>query len=414
MDIQKVGISALAVKYEIGNCSTEKKNELLRKIAEFLQLFKEDILVANEKDIQIGKKNGLSTALLDRLRITDERLNDMVTGIEQVISLPDPCAIEPITHELNNGLLCERKNVPFGTILMIYEARPNVTIDAAVLGLKTGNALILRGGKEAIHSNKALVTCIHKALTTMGLPEETVQLITDPDRSLVGKLIRMRDYIDLVIPRGGAGLIKYIVENSLVPVIETGSGICHIYIDESADLNIVTPIVINAKVQRPSVCNALETLLIDKDIAEAILPQIAKELVESGVEIRGDEETCALVTGAIPATEEDWSTEYNDMILAIRIVDGLAEALQHIRKYGTKHSECVIAEDRDVVDCFMREVDAAAVYANASTRFTDGFEFGLGAEIGISTQKMHVRGPMGLEALVTYKYRLYGNGQIRS
>lgn len=413
MNIYEIADRATQVKNAMACCDENMKNRLLDSVAKVLQHERENIFAANAKDIQKGKENGLSPALLDRLRLDETRLAGMIEGVLQVKELSDPCGKEPERQVLTCGVECERKTVPFGVLLMIYEARPNVTIDAGILGLKAGNALILRGGKEAIESNKVLVACLQTALEKVGLPKDIVQLVEDPNRALVKELIRMRDKIDLVIPRGGASLIHFVVENSTVPVIETGSGICHTYVDRAANLEKAIPIIVNAKVQRPAVCNAMETLLVHKDIAPTFLPKVADALMPYDVELRGDELTCAILPQVVPATDDDWATEYNDLILSIRVVANLDTALAHIAKYGTRHSECIVSEDPDAIATFLDEVDAAAVYANASTRFTDGFEFGLGAEIGISTQKMHVRGPMGLEALVTYKYLLRGDGQIR-
>lgn len=411
---KEIGLAAQRVKHRLANLDTEQKNHLLATLAEILLQNTDVILQANAQDLQAAKEHGVRDAMLDRLKLNQQRIEDMAVGIRQVIQLPDPCHQVLAEKVLQSGVKYYKTTVPFGVILMIYEARPNVTIDAATLALKSGNAVILRGGKEALHTNSALTDCIRQALTEHQLPVELVQLVTSLEHEVVGELISMRDCIDLVIPRGGAGLIDYIVRHSLVPVIETGSGICHVYVDKSADLAKAIPIIMNAKVQRPSVCNAIESLLIHQEIAENLLEKLVPELQAAGVEIRGDEETCRLISGIEQATEADWATEYNDLILSVKIVQNEQEALDHIARYGTRHSECIVAEDPQAIEEFMQHVDAAAVYANASTRFTDGFEFGLGAEIGISTQKSHVRGPMGLEALVTYQYRLYGHGQIRS
>ena len=406
------GMRAQAVKNRCASLTTETKNELLRALAERLQVSMAEILAANEQDL--AATHGLSGAMQDRLRLTAERIEVIAQSVEQIATLPDPLAVTPEKRIFTNGLTQYKVTVPFGVIAIIYEARPNVTIDAAALALKSGNAVILRGGKEAQHTNLVLTQCVRDVLHDAGVPEDIVQYVQTIDRSLVGELLRERSTIDLVIPRGGRGLIQFVLENSTVPVIETGSGICHVYVDKAADPVKATAIVMNAKTQRPSVCNALETLLVHRAVAPQWLPVIAEKLTAAGVELRGDEATCRCVSGCRPVTAEDWATEYNDLILSVKVVDDLDAALAHIARYGTRHSECIISEDKHAIERFLREVDAAAVYANASTRFTDGFEFGLGAEIGISTQKLHARGPMGLEALVTYKYCLYGTGQVRS
>ncbi|MCI5836867.1 MAG: glutamate-5-semialdehyde dehydrogenase [Veillonellaceae bacterium] len=410
--MEQLGRQAAAAKTAVANADTAKKNRVLTRLKEILEAETASILAANAADLQAAATNGMAVAMQDRLRLTEERIRAMGAGLLQVSRLPDPTATTFPPVQLAGSLQCERKIVPFGVIAMIYEARPNVTIDATALGLKAGNAMILRGGSEALATNRALVACVQRALREEGLPETAVQLVERTERSLVGELLRMRRYVDLVIPRGGAGLIRFVVENSTVPVIETGSGICHIYVDAAADLQKAAAIIMNAKTQRPSVCNAVETLLVQ----ESLLPWLATEVAEltaAGVEVRGDAQVCAAAPQAVPATEEDWRTEYNDLILSVRSVPDLAAALRHIETYGTRHSECIITEDPAAQERFLRDVDAAAVYVNASTRFTDGFEFGLGAEIGISTQKLHARGPMGLEALVTYKYCLRGNGEVR-
>ena len=386
------GMRAQAVKNHCASLTTETKNELLRALAERLQVSMAEILAANEQDL--AATHGLSGAMQDRLRLTAERIEAIAQSVEQVATLPDPLAVAQEKRIFTNGLTQYKVTVPFGVIAIIYEARPNVTIDAAALALKSGNTVILRGGKEAQHTNLVLTQCVRDVLHDAGLPEDIVQYVQTTDRSLVGELLRERSTIDLVIPRGGRGLIQFVLENSMVPVIETGSGICHVYVDKAADPMKATAIVMNAKTQRPSVCNALETLLVHRAVAPQWLPVIAEQLTAAGVELRGDEATCRYVSGCRPVTAEDWATEYNDLILSIKVVDDLDAALAHIARYGTRHSECIISEDRHAIERFLREVDAAAVYANASTRFTDGFEFGLGAEIGISTQKLHARGPM--------------------
>ena len=391
----------------------EQKDHLLAGIREQLIHNEAEILAANEKDIRRARASGLSAAMVERLTLSHQRILDMAEGVAALTALPDPCGQVLSRRVLANGLEIIQTTVPFGVIAMIYESRPNVTVDAAALCLKSGNACILRGGKEAHYTNEALTGTIRSVLHGAGVPPEAVTSILDPDRALADALLHMRDQVDLVIPRGGAGLIRFVVENSTVPVIETGSGICHTYVDKDADLSKALSVVINAKVQRPSVCNAMETLLVHRDAAAAFLPAAGKALMEKGVEIRGDEAARALIPGAKAATETDWSTEYGDLILSIRVVDSEEEALRHIAAYGTKHSECIMSENPEAIRAFMNGVDAACVYANASTRFTDGFQFGFGAEIGISTQKLHVRGPVGLSPLVTYKYKIFGHGQIR-
>lgn len=413
MDMLEMAERAQRAREGIASRTADEKNALLLSLAEILDARRETVLAANDKDVRQAVQSGVKQSFLDRLRVTSERIDGMIEGIRQVVALPDPCAVQPQRRILSSGIVCVRQPVPFGVILMIYESRPNVTIDAAVLGLKSGNVMILRGGKEALATNQALRDCLSEALRLHDITTDTVQLVEDADRQRVQELIRMRGYIDLVIPRGSAGLIRTIVEHSTVPVIETGSGVCHMYIDRSANWETAVALAMNAKVQRPSVCNAMETLLVH-DAWEDKITDLLAPLSAAGVEIRGDERVCHHYAAAHPATEADWATEYNDMILAVAVMPDEESAIAHIRRYGTRHSECIVATDDEVIVRFMQQVDAAAIYANASTRFTDGFEFGLGAEIGISTQKMHVRGPMGLDALTTYEYRMFGNGQIRS
>ncbi len=393
--------------------SGEERNRLLQSFHDALLSEKEQLLAANAKDLAKAGEYGLSESMTERLTLTEARIEEIAEGAAELVALPDPCGQTLARWTLGNGLEIIRTTVPFGVIAMIYESRPNVTADAAALCLKSGNACILRGGKEAHFTNEAMTDILHGVLRRAGINEAAVTSILDPDRALVSALLTLRGLVDLAIPRGGAGLIRFVVETSTVPVIETGSGVCHTYIDKEADLAKALPIVINAKTQRPSVCNAMETLLIHRDVASAAVSRIFPALEEKGVEIRGDEAVCALWPSAVPASENDWRTEYGTLILSVRIVDSLEEALAHIRTYGTKHSECIVSENKETIRAFMNGVDAACVYANASTRFTDGFEFGFGAEIGISTQKLHVRGPVGLEPLVTYKYKIFGNGQIR-
>ena len=394
--------------------STVTKDNALRAMAQALIDGTDELLKANSVDLSNAEKNGVRPAMLDRLRLTPERIQDIAEGVRQVAALGDP--IGEVTGEWTrpNGLVIGRRRVPMGVIAIIYEARPNVTADAAALCLKTSNVSILRGGKEAIASNTAMMSIMQRAAYSAGIPEGALNIIEDTSRETATELMRMNGYIDLLIPRGGKGLIKSVVENATVPVVETAAGNCHVYVDGAADPDMAERIVMNAKVQRPSVCNAAETLLIDRKIAAEFVPKIFKALSDAGVEIRADEASAAIYGGKTErATDEDYYTEYNDYIIAVKIVDGVDGAIEHINKYNTKHSEAIITDSYSASEKFLSEVDAAAVYVNASTRFTDGFEFGFGAEIGISTQKMHARGPMGLTELTTVKYLINGNGQIR-
>ena len=397
------------------NVSTAEKNKALIAIADALINRTDEILSANNIDIENANKNGTREAMLDRLTLTPERIKAISDGVREVAILNDPIGeVINMTHR-PNGLMIGKKRVPMGVIGIIYEARPNVTVDAAVLCLKTSNACILRGGSEAINSNVAIMRIMQDAAYSCGIPEGTLNIIEDTSRETATALMKMNGYIDMLIPRGGKGLIKSVVENATVPVVETAAGNCHVYVDEFADFDMAKEIVLNAKVQRPSVCNAAETLLVDSKIADKFIPLIFKELIDKGVEIRADEISKGIYPdGVLSATEEDYYTEYNDYIIAVKIVNSVSEAIEHINKYNTKHSEAIITDSYENAQRFLNEVDAAAVYVNASTRFTDGFEFGFGAEIGISTQKMHARGPMGLEALTSVKYVVYGSGQIRS
>ncbi|MCG4571088.1 glutamate-5-semialdehyde dehydrogenase [Clostridium cochlearium] len=399
------------------------KNKALHKMGEDLKANMDKIIEANKIDMEKGKEKGLSKALLDRLLIDEKRVNNMVNGLIEVAELSDPVGEVLNMWKRPNGINIGVKRVPLGVIGIIYEARPNVTVDATALCLKSGNAVILRGGSEAINTNKAIGEILEKSAIDSGLPEGTVQLIETTDREIVNKMLKLNEYIDVLIPRGGRGLIDNVVKNSTVPVIQTGVGLCHTYIDDSANLQMAKDIVINAKTQRPGVCNAMETLLVHKNVASTFLPDMVKELNKYGVELKLCEKSLDVVKNSIKdekilcsiskATDEDWDTEYLDLILSIKIVDSLDEALNHIYEHGTKHSEAIITENYTNSQRFLNEVDAAAVYVNASTRFTDGSEFGFGAEIGISTQKLHARGPMGLSQLTTTKYIIYGNGQIR-
>lgn len=391
-----------------------KKDAALLAIAKALRENSEKIIGANDTDIENGKKAGLTDSLLDRLRLTQERIEGMADGVEQVASLKDPVGRVLDGSTLKNGLKIEKITVPMGVIGIIYEARPNVTSDAAALCLKAGSAVILRGGKEAINSNKAIAEVMRNAIEQEGFPADCVALVEDTSRDSATELMQLTDYLDVLIPRGGAGLIKSVVNNAKVPVIETGVGNCHIYVDDSADIDMAKSIIFNAKTSRPSVCNAIETVLVHKDIAEKALPAIKEELDKKSVEIRGCDKTKAILGDCVvTATEDDYANEFLDYILAIKVVDSLDGALDHIAKYSTGHSECIITSSYANAEKFTACVDSAAVYVNASTRFTDGGEFGLGAEIGISTQKLHARGPMGLNELVSSKFIIKGNGQIR-
>ena len=371
------------------------------------------LLKENEKDMENGRTNGMPEGLLDRLLLTEQRVKQMAEGLSQLELLEDPVGEVLSMKKRPNGLLIGQKRVPLGVVGIIYEARPNVTADAFGLCFKTGNAVILKGGKDAIHSNKAIVKVLRMALAEKGFPEAAVTLIEDTSRETTTAFMKLREYVDVLIPRGSAGLIRAVVENSTIPVIETGTGNCHIYVDETADLDMAADIIFNAKTQRIGVCNACESLVIHEKVLDALMPKLKARLDEKQVEIRGDEKVCASIEGIVPAKEADYGTEYLDYILSAKTVSSLDEAIAHINRYNTGHSEAIITNDYSHAQRFLEEIDAAAVYVNASTRFTDGFEFGFGAEIGISTQKLHARGPMGLLALTTTKYIIYGNGQIR-
>ena len=391
-----------------------KKDEALNAIASALRANSNTIIEANKIDIENGKKAGFTESLLDRLSLDEGRINGMADGVEQVAAFADPVGRVLDGRTLKNGLQIEKITVPMGVIGIIFEARPNVTSDAAALCLKAGSAVILRGGKEAINSNTAIAKIMCDAIEKAGLPRDCISLVTDTSRQSATELMQLSDYLDVLIPRGGAGLIKSVVENAKVPVIETGVGNCHVYVDKSADVDMAANIIYNAKTSRPSVCNAIETLLVHKDIAEKALPKIKAELDKKNVEIRGCDRTKAILgDSVVPATDNDYAIEFLDYILAVKVVDSLDEALDHIAKYSTGHSECIVTSDYASANKFTASVDSAAVYVNSSTRFTDGGEFGLGAEIGISTQKLHARGPMGLNELTSSKYIIRGNGQIR-
>lgn len=414
--LELMGIMAKKAAALLRNVSSLQKDKALERIASSLIENCDKILAANEIDVKAAKEQGISKALLDRLTLTKERVEAMAKGVSEVAALKDPVGeiVEGFTRP--NGLKIQKVRVPLGVIAIIYEARPNVTADAAALCLKSGNAVILRGGKEAINSNLCITKIMRDALEASGLPRDCVAVVEDTSRETANELMRMKKYIDVLIPRGGAGLIRAVTENSTVPVIETGVGNCHVYIEATADIDMAREIVFNAKTSRPSVCNACETLLVHKDIAHKALPAIAERLSEKNVEIRGCRRTMDILKGrsdAAEATEEDYYTEYGDYILAVKVVGSTFEAVEHISKYGSGHSDAIVTKDYNAANYFVSSVDSAAVYVNASTRFTDGGEFGLGAEIGISTQKLHARGPMGLNELTTFKYIVFGTGQVR-
>jgi len=412
-DLNVMGQKAAVAKYELQKATTEQKNNVLKKAAALLVEREAELLAANAKDIAAGEAAGMHPGLVDRLRLTSERIAGMAEGLLQIVELPD-CIGEVLERfDRPNGLHIEKRRVPLGVIGIIYESRPNVTADAFGLCFKTGNAVILKGGRDAIHSNIAIAKVLREALKACGMTEDAVQLIEDTDRAVTAAFMKLNSYVDVLIPRGGAGLIRSVVENSTIPVIETGTGNCHVYVDKAADLDMAMEIIYNAKTQRIGVCNACESLVVHEDIKEAFLPKLAEKLREKNVEMRGDEAICAILPECVPATEEDYGTEYLDYILSMKTVGSVDEAIAHINKYNTKHSECIVTADAKVAEQFLNEVDAACVYVNASTRFTDGFEFGFGAEIGISTQKLHARGPMGLRELTSYKYTVEGNGQVR-
>lgn len=414
MTIQEMGNRAKAAARVLASASSGQKDRALLAIATALRTQEAEILQANAEDVAAGRASGLTEALLDRLTLSHERLEGIAAGAEQVAGLLDPIGKLDAGWTRPNGLRILKTRVPLGVVGIIFEARPNVTVDAASLCLKSGNACILRGGKEAIRSNLAFARVMRGALAACDLPKDSIQVVEDTSHESATALMQLNDYLDVLIPRGGAGLIRSVVQNATVPVIQTGVGNCHVFVDESADVEMAAQIIFNAKAQRPSVCNAAETLLVHKNIAVAFLPR-AKELLDSKhVELRGDETVRAILGADIkPATEEDWATEFLDYILAVKVVDGIDKAISHITQYSSGHSECIVTENYANSERFMREIDAAAVYVNASTRFTDGGEFGFGAEIGISTQKLHARGPMGLAELTTVKYQIYGSGQIR-
>lgn len=413
-ELEKMGSAAKQAERVLSVAGTNKKNAALEAIAAALLDNKQKIISANGEDLKNAEKSGLKKAFIDRLTLTDGRIEAMAQGVREVCALSDPIGEVISMADRPNGLTIGKKRVPLGVIGIIFEARPNVTVDAAVLCLKSGNACILRGGKEAILSNSVLVDIMRNALSETGLPEDCICQVRDTSRESANELMGLREYIDVLIPRGGGGLIDAVVSNAKVPVIETGKGNCHIYVDSSADLNMAAEIVENAKCSRPSVCNAMETLLVQESVAEEFLPLVLPRLQKHSVELRCDRKALEILQNdAVAATQSDWETEFDDYILAIKTVSGMEEAMEHIARFGTGHSEAIITNDYTKAQHFLNGVDAAAVYVNASTRFTDGGEFGLGAEIGISTQKMHARGPMGLKELTSCKYVIYGNGQIR-
>lgn len=411
--LEKLGMKAKEAEKFLMVASSEKKNQALKKIADGLIENSDEIIKANKIDLENGEKNGMAKSMLDRLKLDKGRIEGMAKGVIDVATLPEPVGRILSATERPNGLRIEKVSTPIGVIAVIFEARPNVTSDAAALCLKSGNTVILRGGKEAINSNKTIAKVMRQAVKEAGMPEDVIQLVEDTSRESANELMKMNDYVDVLIPRGGAGLIQAVVKNATVPVIETGVGNCHIYIDKNADLKKAVDIVFNAKTSRVSVCNAAESLLIHKDIAKEALVAIKKKLDEKDVTLVGDSRARKIIHDIDVATLEDWATEYLDYKMSVKIVDSVEEAIDHIYKYSTGHSECIVTENAGTAEKFMNQVDSAAVYLNASTRFTDGGEFGFGAEIGISTQKLHARGPIGLPELQSFKYKIYGNGQIR-
>lgn len=411
--VEHLAQKAKIASRKIAMLSTETKNELICKIADALVTRSSEILAENKRDLEAAQENGVRPTMIDRLTLTEKRIADMATGAREVALLPDP--IGEILNErmLTSGVRLVQKRVPLGVIGIIFEARPNVTLDASVLCLKAGSATVLRGGKEAIFSNLAIAGIMRDVLRENGVDENAICLVSDTSRDSANEMMSLKGLIDVLIPRGGAGLIQAVVKNSCVPVIETGAGNCHLYVDKDAKLDLATKVLVNAKCSRPSVCNAVETLLVHEAVANEFLPKAADALASYQVELRGCPKTCLILNGIKQASEEDYATEHNDFILTVRVVPSLDSAIDHINRYGTLHSEAIITENSETAEFFMNSVDAAAVYVNASTRFTDGFEFGLGAEIGISTQKMHARGPMGLREITSSKYYLFGNGQVR-
>ena len=418
MNIQKIILKqvkeAKAAALKLALVPAKDKDAALKAMARALWAGRASILQANRKDIAAGEKAGLSKAMIDRLALNEKRVMAMVDGILDVVKLKDPVGEILQVYKRPNGLRIEKVRTPIGVVGIIYEARPNVTADCAALCLKSGNAAILKGGKEAINSNKAIYRVLKNALARTKVPVEALQLVELTDRAAVTELLKMDAFVDLIVPRGGEGLIRFVAENSLIPVVKHYKGVCHIYVSSKADLKKAEDICLNAKVQRPGTCNAMEKMLVDEKVAKKFLPVMIKRLREAGVEIRGDEATRRIVSDVKKATAQDWYEEYLDLILTVKVVKGVAEAVDHINTYGSRHSDAIVTKDKKEADAFLKGVDSACVYVNASTRFTDGYEFGLGAEVGISTDKLHVRGPMGLEGLTSYKYQIYGNGQVRS
>lgn len=414
ISLEEIGRKAKKASREMNRLGVTEKNKGLEAVAEALEAGCDRLLQENCLDVEKAKENGMKESLVDRLTLTEQRIRGMAEGIRQIVALADPVGEVVSMKTTPLGMQIGQKRVPLGVIGIIYESRPNVTADAFGLCFKTGNAVILRGGSDALHSNKAITDVIREALTGCGLPEDSIQLLTDTSHETAEQFMRLNQFVDVLIPRGGAGLIRTVVEKSTVPVIETGTGNCHVYVDEYADIDMAADIIENAKTQRLGVCNACESLVIHEAVADRAIPVIARRLQEHGVEIRGDERACACFGGMKQASEEDYGTEYLDAVISVRVADTIDDAIEHINHYNTGHSEAIVTADYHNAMKFLNEIDAAAVYVNASTRFTDGFEFGFGAEIGISTQKLHARGPMGLLALTTTKYIILGDGQIRA
>ena len=411
--LEQLGNACKQASRQIMNADRNQKDALLRAIAKQLEQDMPAILKANALDVENGKANGMNAGLLDRMLLNEARMQQIIEGVYQVCALPDPIGEITDMHTTENGLQIGTMRVALGVVGMIYEARPNVTVDAAVLSLKAGNAVMLRGSKDILQSNLVIVSSMRRAAAACGFCADIITLLEDTSRETASAMMRMNEYLDVLIPRGGAGLIRSVVENSTIPVIETGTGNCHVYVDKDADVDMAVKILMNAKTQRIGVCNACESLVVHRAVRDKFLPKMAEALNTKNVELRGDESTREILPDCIPATEEDYGTEYLDYILSVKTVDSVEEAIAHINRYNTKHSECIVTENTETAEKFLNEVDAACVYVNASTRFTDGFEFGFGAEIGISTQKLHARGPMGLKELTSYKYKIHGNGQIR-
>lgn len=412
--IREIAINAKAAARILRGVDRPKKDAALHRMAGGLKQRKEEIVKENARDISLARENGLSSAMIDRLTLTDGVIEDMASGLLEVASLPDPVGQVTGMWKRPNGLQVGRVRIPLGVIGFIYESRPNVTVDAAGLCLKSGNAVILKGGSEAIHSNLILAEILREGLAATGLPEKAIQVIPTTDRDAVSALLKMEDHVDLIIPRGGEGLIRFVALHSRIPVLKHYKGVCHIYVDEDADLSLASEICFNAKVQRPGVCNAMETMLVHESISRKFLPVMAKRLMDAGVEIRGCPKTLSIVPNATPAKESDWPAEFLDLVLAVKVVSGMDEALDHIERYGSNHTEAIATRNYDRARRFLAEVDSSVVLVNASTRFNDGYQLGLGAEIGISTSKLHAFGPMGLEELTTTKFIVYGNGQIRT